>query len=184
RPQAGSPPWSQPSHPQPSPLSPPHPVHWSQSSPEGFASPLCWVQRREEATSWYHHTAPINSFFSLREGLAMLAELGLESSWERHRANCAKLCQGLRDLGLELFVKEEVRLPTVTTVRVPEGYNWKDIVAFLMDNHAIEIAGGLGPSVGQVLRIGLMGCNSTSSNVDRVLSALRDALRCCQRSRL
>ncbi|NXV22791.1 SPYA protein, partial [Cepphus grylle] len=133
----------------------------------------------------YHHTAPINSFFSLREGLAMLAELGLESSWERHRANCAQLCKGLRDLGLELFVKEEkARLPTITTVRVPEGYDWKDIVAFLMDNHAIEITGGLGPSVGKVLRIGLMGCNSTSGNVDRVLRALRDALRCCRRSRL
>ncbi|NXN65761.1 SPYA protein, partial [Himantopus himantopus] len=133
----------------------------------------------------YHHTAPINSFFSLREGLAVLAELGLESSWERHRANCAQLCQGLRDLGLELFVKEEkARLPTITTVRVPEGYDWKEITAFLMDNHAIEIAGGLGPSVGKVLRIGLMGCNSTSGNVDRVLRALRDALGCCRRSRL
>lgn len=33
---------------------------------------------------------------------------GLESSWERHRANCTQLCQGLLDLGLELFVKEEV----------------------------------------------------------------------------
>uniref|UniRef100_A0A672V1Z5 Alanine--glyoxylate aminotransferase n=1 Tax=Strigops habroptila TaxID=2489341 RepID=A0A672V1Z5_STRHB len=133
----------------------------------------------------YHHTPPINSFFSLREGLAMLAELGLEKSWEHHQLNCAQLCQGLRDLGLELFVKEEkARLPTVTTVRVPEGYDWKEIVAFLMDNHAIEISGGLGPSVGEVLRIGLMGCNSTSSNVDRVLHALRDALRCCHRSRL
>ncbi|NXS72527.1 SPYA protein, partial [Pandion haliaetus] len=133
----------------------------------------------------YHHTAPINNFFSLREGLAMLAELGLESSWERHQANCAQLCQGLRDLGLELFVKEEkARLPTVTTVRVPEGYNWKEIVAFLMDNHGIEIAGGLGVSVGKVLRIGLMGCNSTRGNVDRVLRALQDALRCCQCSRL
>ncbi|NXV30193.1 SPYA protein, partial [Rissa tridactyla] len=133
----------------------------------------------------YHHTAPINSFFSLREGLAMLAELGLESSWERHRANCAQLCKGLSDLGLELFVKEEkARLPTITTIRVPEGYDWKDIIAFLMDNHAIEITGGLGPSVGKVLRIGLMGCNSTSGNVDRVLRALRDALGCCRRSRL
>ncbi|XP_021142053.1 alanine--glyoxylate aminotransferase isoform X2 [Columba livia] len=132
----------------------------------------------------YHHTAPINSFFSLREGLAMLAELGLESSWERHRANCAQLCQGLRDLGLELFVKEEARLPTITTVRVPKGYDWKEITAFLMENHAIEIAGGLGPSAGKVLRIGLMGCNSTSSNVDRVLHGLRDALRHCHRSRL
>ncbi|XP_009582242.1 PREDICTED: LOW QUALITY PROTEIN: serine--pyruvate aminotransferase, partial [Fulmarus glacialis] len=119
---------------------------------------------------------------------------GLESSWERHRANCTQLCQGLRDLGLELFVKEEkARLPTITTVRIPEGYDWKEITAFLMDNHSIEIAGGLGPSVGKVLRIGLMGCNSTSGNVDRnstsgnvdrVLHALQDALGCCRRSRL
>ncbi|XP_061861963.1 alanine--glyoxylate aminotransferase [Colius striatus] len=133
----------------------------------------------------YHHTAPINSFFSLREALAMLAELGLESSWERHRANCAQLCQGLRDLGFELFVKEEkARLPTITTFRVPEGYDWKEITAFLMDNRAIEIAGGLGPSVGKVLRIGLMGCNSTSDNVELVLGALRDAVRRCGRSRM
>ncbi|NWR32615.1 SPYA protein, partial [Tachuris rubrigastra] len=133
----------------------------------------------------YHHTAPINNFFSLREGLAMLAEIGLESSWERHRANCARLCQGLLNLGLELFVKEEkVRLPTITTVKVPEGYNWKDITTFLMDNHAMEISGGLGPTVGKVLRIGLMGCNSTSENVNRVLGALRDALGSCHRSQL
>ncbi|XP_038002419.1 serine--pyruvate aminotransferase isoform X2 [Motacilla alba alba] len=133
----------------------------------------------------YHHTAPINSFFSLREGLAMLAELGLESSWERHRANCTQLCQGLLDMGLELFVEEEkARLPTITTVRVPEGYDWKDITAFLMDEHGMEIAGGLGPTVGKVLRIGLMGCNSTRGNVERVLGALRDALQRCHRSRL
>lgn len=37
-----------------------------------------------------------------------LCPQGLENSWEQHRANCAQLCQGLRDLGLELFVKEEV----------------------------------------------------------------------------
>uniref|UniRef100_U3J2H3 Alanine--glyoxylate aminotransferase n=1 Tax=Anas platyrhynchos platyrhynchos TaxID=8840 RepID=U3J2H3_ANAPP len=133
----------------------------------------------------YHHTAPINSFFSLREGLAMLAEMGLESSWERHRANCTLLCQGLRELGLELFVKEEaVRLPTITTVRVPKGYAWQEITAFLMKEHGLEIAGGLGPSVGKVLRIGLMGYNSTKDNVDRVLGALRDALQRCRRSRL
>ncbi|XP_064241011.1 alanine--glyoxylate aminotransferase [Passer domesticus] len=133
----------------------------------------------------YHHTAPINSFFSLREGLALLAELGLENSWERHRANCTLLCRGLLDMGLELFVEEEeARLPTITTVRVPAGYSWQDITAFLMDKHGMEIAGGLGPTVGKVLRIGLMGCNSTRGNVERVLGALRDALERCHRSRL
>ncbi|NXU44786.1 SPYA protein, partial [Drymodes brunneopygia] len=79
---------------------------------------------------------------------------------------------------------KKARLPTITTVRVPDGYNWKDITAFLMDNHGMEISGGLGPTVGKVLRIGLMGCNSTSGNVDRVLRALQDALKRCHRSRL
>ncbi|XP_008499070.2 serine--pyruvate aminotransferase isoform X1 [Calypte anna] len=158
------------------------------TKPQSFYLDMGWL-----ANYWgcdgkprrYHHTAPTNSFFSLREGLSMLAELGLESSWERHRASCAQLCQGLRDMGLELFVKEEkARLPTITTVRVPEGYDCKEITAFLMDNHGIEIAGGLGPSAGKVLRIGLMGCNSTSENVTRVLRALREALRHCPRCRL
>ncbi|XP_015726804.1 serine--pyruvate aminotransferase isoform X2 [Coturnix japonica] len=76
------------------------------------------------------------------------------------------------------------RLPTVTTVRVPEGYNWKEITAFLMDKHSIEISGGLGPTAGKVLRIGLMGHNATQDNVDRLLQALRDALQHCQHSRL
>uniref|UniRef100_A0A8C3TVF5 Alanine--glyoxylate aminotransferase n=1 Tax=Catharus ustulatus TaxID=91951 RepID=A0A8C3TVF5_CATUS len=121
---------------------------------------------------------------SSRDLLCPLCPQGLESSWERHRANCTQLCQGLLDMGLQLFVEEEARLPTITTVKVPEGYNWKDITAFLMDNHDIEIAGGLGPTVGKVLRIGLMGCNSTSGNVERVLGALQDALKRCHRSRL
>eukprot|EP00076_Gallus_gallus_P007295 XP_003641783.2 serine--pyruvate aminotransferase [Gallus gallus] len=133
----------------------------------------------------YHHTVPISSIFCLREALAMLVELGLESSWKQHRAACTRLYQGLRDLGLELFVKEEAaRLPTVTTVRVPEGYNWKDITTFLMDKHNIEISGGLGPTAGKVLRIGLMGHNATQDNVDLLLQALRDALQHCQHSRL
>ncbi|NXP40194.1 SPYA protein, partial [Leiothrix lutea] len=78
-----------------------------------------------------------------------------------------------------LKVPQQARLPTITTVRVPEGYNWKDIIAFLMENHGMEVAGGLGPTVGKVLRIGLMGCNSTGDNVDRVLRALQDALKRC-----
>ncbi|XP_062438919.1 alanine--glyoxylate aminotransferase [Rhea pennata] len=133
----------------------------------------------------YHHTAPVNSFFSLREGLAMLVEQGLENSWERHQANCTYLCKGLQDLGLELLVKEEVaRLPTITAIKVPEGYDWEEITTFVMNKHTIEIAGGLGPSSGKVLRVGLMGYNSTRANVDLVLHALRDALQHCHQSRL
>ncbi|KAJ1089514.1 hypothetical protein NDU88_002665 [Pleurodeles waltl] len=133
----------------------------------------------------YHHTGPITNFFSLREGLAMLAEQGLENSWKLHKENALYLYEGLEKLGLKLYVKDEaIRLPTVTTVEVPQGYEWKDITAFLMKNYSIEIAGGLGPSAGKVLRIGLMGYNSTKANVDLVLVALKDALQQCHKNKI
>ena len=45
---------------------------------------------------------------------------------------------------------QALRLPTITSVVVPTGYDWRDIVKYIMDNHNIEIAGGLGPSAGKV----------------------------------
>ncbi|XP_053169049.1 alanine--glyoxylate aminotransferase isoform X1 [Hemicordylus capensis] len=133
----------------------------------------------------YHHTAPINTFFCLREALAIFAEKGLENSWKLHKENSLYLCTGLQKLGLQLFVKEpDARLPTVNTVFVPEGYDWKDITEYIMKNHRIEISGGLGASAGKVLRIGLMGYNSTKFNVDRVLHALEDALQHCLKNKL
>ncbi|XP_032817996.1 alanine--glyoxylate aminotransferase [Petromyzon marinus] len=139
----------------------------------------------DEGPRRYHHTGPISAVYALREGLAELVEEGLERCWERHRRNALRLHRGLAELGLQLFVGEkEARLPTITTVRVPPGYAWKEVVDFIMSRHGIEIAGGLGPTAGQVWRIGLMGPNSTEQNVDKVLLALRDALATCSRSKL
>lgn len=38
----------------------------------------------------------------------------------------------------------------VTTVAVPAGYDWRDIVSYILDHFDIEIMGGLGPSTGKV----------------------------------
>ncbi|XP_056664252.1 alanine--glyoxylate aminotransferase isoform X1 [Monodelphis domestica] len=133
----------------------------------------------------YHHTTPVIGLMGLRESLAILAEEGLEESWRKHREATNYLYEGLQKLGLQLFVKEPaVRLPTVTTVAVPPGYNWKDLVSYVMKNHSLEITGGLGPSTGMVLRIGLLGYNATKANVDRVIAALKDALRHCPKNKL
>lgn len=133
----------------------------------------------------YHHTTPVISLYSLRESLALIAEEGLENSWRRHREVTSYLQERLQELGLQLFVKDPaLRLPTVTTVAVPAGYNWRDIVNYLTDHFSIEITGGLGPSLGKVLRIGLLGCNATRENVDRVTQALKEALQRCPRSQL
>ncbi|XP_075773978.1 alanine--glyoxylate aminotransferase [Pelodiscus sinensis] len=158
------------------------------TKPPSFFLDMGWLANYwgcDDKPRMYHHTGPVNSFFSLREGLAMLAEQGLQNSWKLHKETSLHLYEGLQQLGLQLFVKEqEARLPTITTFVLPEGYDWQEVIAFIMNKHAIEISGGLGPSAGKVLRIGLMGYNSTKFNVDRVLHALKDALQHCHKNKL
>lgn len=42
--------------------------------------------------------------------------------------------------------------------------------------YGLEISGGLGPTVGKVIRIGLMGYNATLAKVDLTLKVLQEAL--------
>ncbi len=51
---------------------------------------------------------------------------------------------------------QKARLPTVTTIVAPHGYDWKEITAYIMKTHNLEISGGLGPSVGMVRDFVLM----------------------------
>ncbi|CAL8325192.1 unnamed protein product [Arctogadus glacialis] len=133
----------------------------------------------------YHHTGPVSGFFSLRESLAILAEKGLEESWRQHKELAAYLYKGLEDLGLTLFIRDkDLRLPSVTTIAIPKGYNWRELLVYMMKNHNIEMTGGLGPSIGMVMRIGLMGYNCKKSNADMALHALEDALKNCKKSKV
>ena len=125
----------------------------------------------------YHHTAPINMNYAIREALRLICEEGLEARWARHQANAELLWDGLADLGLDCHVDEEIRLPSLTTVRVPDGVDAKAVARTLLDDYNIEIAGGLGQLAGQVWRIGLMGYNSRPENVYRLLDALGRTLR-------
>jgi alanine-glyoxylate transaminase/serine-glyoxylate transaminase/serine-pyruvate transaminase len=124
----------------------------------------------------YHHTAPVNMNFGMREALRLLAEEGLEAAWARHRANAERLWAGLERLGLELHVSEPLRLATLTTVRIPEGVDGKAFSRHLLDRFGIEVGGGLGALAGKVWRIGLMGYNSTPENVDRLLGIFESEL--------
>jgi alanine-glyoxylate transaminase/serine-glyoxylate transaminase/serine-pyruvate transaminase len=124
----------------------------------------------------YHHTAPISLYYGLREALRLVAEEGLANCWQRHQENAEYLWEGLEDLGLTMHVEKEYRLPTLTTVRIPTGVDGKAIARQLLNEHNIEIGGGLGELAGQVWRVGLMGFNSRPESVDRLLAALRQVL--------
>jgi len=138
---------------------------------------LSMIQRYWGQERFYHHTAPINMIYALNEALTIIREEGLGPRFERHRRNASALHAGLEAMGLKLLVQPEYRLPSLTTVEIPEGVGDLDVRKRLLAEFKIEIGGGLGDLKGKVWRVGLMGHTSTKNNVLLFLSALEAVLR-------
>src|ERR1051325_8136035 len=130
-----------------------------------------WGQERT-----YHHTAPISMNYALHEALRLILEEGLEARYERHLLAHRALVAGLEAMGIGMLVAPENRAVVVNAVCVPEGVNDQNVRRRLLDEHNIEIAGGLGQLRGQIWRVGLMGESSQRHNLLRLLEALRLAL--------
>jgi alanine-glyoxylate transaminase/serine-glyoxylate transaminase/serine-pyruvate transaminase len=125
----------------------------------------------------YHHTAPVSMIYALNEALRVVLEEGLAERFQRHRANHRALVAGIEAMGLSMLVEPSYRLPMLNAVRIPEGVDDRRVRRGLLEEHNIEIGGGLGPLAGRVWRIGLMGHSCTRENVLRVLSALEEVLK-------
>jgi len=124
----------------------------------------------------YHHTISSNLLYGLHEALRLVLEEGLEPRFERHRRHGRALAAGLEAMGLELLAPEAERMPQLAAVRAPAGLEETRVRRRMLDEHGIEIGGGLGPLKGKLWRIGLMGAGSTPRNVLLALAALRCAL--------
>lgn len=128
----------------------------------------------------YHHTAPISAIYGLAEGLRLIEEEGMEERAERHRQAAAALIEGMGELGFSPLVDEAVRLPSLTTLRLPERVvrdGEASLRGKLLDEYNIEVGGGLGKLAGQIWRVGLMGENARLTNVEALLNALRQLLK-------
>ncbi len=130
-----------------------------------------WGQER-----FYHHTAPITMNYALREALRIVVEEGVENTWDRHWKLGRALQSGLEAMGLALHVAEDIRLPQLTSVCIPEGVEDAQVRKQLLEQFGIEIGGGLGTLKGKVWRIGLMGYSCQPRNVLLFLSALEQIL--------
>lgn len=124
----------------------------------------------------YHHTAPINMIYALREALRVVLEEGLENCFARHHRNGCALRAGLEDMGLKFLAPEGYRADMITAVMVPDGVDGEGVRQVLLNDFNIEISGGLGPLKGKIWRVGLMGQSSKASNVLGFLTALEQIL--------
>ena len=125
----------------------------------------------------YYHTPPTTMIYALREALAVVADEGLEHRFARHARNAQALHAGVTAMGLGLFVKDpSIRLPSLTTINIPDGADDAKTRETLRDQLGIDIAGGQGYLAGKVWRIGLMGYGSSPENVLGFMTALHRAL--------
>ncbi len=122
----------------------------------------------------YHHTAPINMNYALREALAIVVEEGLDQRIARHALHHKALRAGVEAMGLSYI--PEHSLTTLNAIHVPAGVDDAKIRGRLLSDYGIEIGAGLGPFKGKAWRIGLMGASSTQRNVTLMLAALESLL--------
>lgn len=125
----------------------------------------------------YHHTAPINMIYALREALRMMAEEGMETRFARHVKNHRALVAGLEAMGLAMLVPEKERLPMLNSVYIPDGVSDIQVRSALLNEYNIEIGAGLGDLAGKIWRVGLMGTSCTRRNVVLFLGALYTILK-------
>ncbi len=146
--------------------------------------------RSEPLTSWYldlkrwdwyrsewpHHphpvTMPTNLFLALASSVQRILDEGLET-WVGRRGALAKtLREGLNELGLPPVAPAgyEANLVTAAWAEAPNT-----IIEHLL-SVGIMISGGLTPTVGETIRIGLMGRTASDEMVERVLSEVKKAL--------
>ncbi len=122
----------------------------------------------------YHHTAPINMTYALREALLMVLEEGLENRIARHKEMHLRLRAGLEAMGLTYVPTHS--LHNLNCVHKPEAADDAGVRGRLLEEYGIEIGAGLGPMAGKAWRIGIMGHSCSRRNVDLVLTALKEVL--------
>lgn len=122
-------------------------LRWSLSPSRGWRSPGGNTRRLQPTCTEELRTWALNS----------LSLIG----WDRHaqrqgvRLILCHWCNGTKNnvKGPRVIlwhVLQDLRLPSVTTIAIPEGYNWREMLAYMMKHHQMEMTGGLGPSVDMV----------------------------------
>ncbi|MGH2918551.1 MAG: pyridoxal-phosphate-dependent aminotransferase family protein [Solirubrobacteraceae bacterium] len=125
----------------------------------------------------YHHTAPINLIYGLREALRIaISEDWLPTTWERHRRAHHALRDALGVFGCRRIAPDGEQLHPLLAVTPPDGIDEAAVRAGLLTEHGIEISGGLGPLTGRLWRIGVMGQGARREPQELLVGALAELL--------
>jgi aspartate aminotransferase-like enzyme len=143
------------------------------SIPAYYADLLRWLPIMQDPAK-YFSTPCVNEIRAFYEATLIVLEEGLEKRFERHRSTARAIRAALREMGFTFFTREDFLAPTLSVVRYLYGLNDKKFREILYDR-GVVVAGGLGPTAGEVFRMGHMG-NLSAEQVIFALEAIESTL--------
>lgn len=133
-----------------------------------------WDRYRDEWGAWHPHpvTMPTSLVRVLASSIRRIQEVGLDEWISRRAALAARCRQGLGALGLSPVPVEGAEANLVVAMWADEPLTiQKHLLA-----QGIMISGGLDPTMGKAIRVGLMGRTATEEMVERVITGVKEAL--------
>jgi alanine-glyoxylate transaminase / serine-glyoxylate transaminase / serine-pyruvate transaminase len=133
---------------------------------------------RDYARDWGDwHPTPVTMPVSIANGLLvsleqLLAE-GIETRMQRYKKLALQLRAGLREVGMPPFTPDEILNPVLTAAYPPEGVDSSKVLDYLLNEHHIQISGGLGALKPKIFRIGHMSPVITDEDIQTLVSALK-----------
>lgn len=124
----------------------------------------------------FPYTHSWQALAGLEVACRLLLEEGLENAYARHRRAAALCRQRGRELGLELFPRDErCSSPTVTAFKVPERIGWPELDRRFRAR-GLAVGGNYGRLAGRNFRLGHMGTQADERLVAEAMEAIAAAL--------
>lgn len=126
------------------------------------------------------NTPAVSLLYALQAQLSAIREETIEKRWQRHAEMAERTYTWVdemkaRGIGLEVLAPEGYRSPTVTAIRLPDGWTGPRLVAAAAER-GFSIVPGYGKLRDTTFRIGHMG-DHTLEELDALLQTLEDALQ-------
>jgi aspartate aminotransferase-like enzyme len=102
------------------------------------------------------YTPNISLIIELNKAVKMILAEGIEAVWERHQQLMGATRDGIKAMGLKLFV-EEGYSPVVTTIHSPDGVKSSDIIKKMRCEWGVALVGGQEKLKEKIFRIGHIG---------------------------
>jgi alanine-glyoxylate transaminase/serine-glyoxylate transaminase/serine-pyruvate transaminase len=133
-----------------------------------------WLPVMRNPAGAYFSTHSINMVYALHQGLKIILAEGLEEKFKKHKRFASAFQRGLKELGFNLLVAEEIRANTVSTILYPAGIDDLSFREKLYEN-GVVVSAGKGVLTGKIFRLGHMG-NISENEVVVTLSIIEKTL--------